>query len=77
MQKHLLHIPTEEAVEHLATIHHAACIDVQVGPLQMHRPIHFSWLTPLDSSTQGSGPGGESMSLSWLVLPSLNGCHAK
>ena len=36
-----------------ATIHHAACIDVQLGPLQMRRHISSGWLTPLDSIKQG------------------------
>ena len=53
MTKHLLHIPSGEALVQVATIQHAARIDVQAVSLQMYRPIYCGWLTTLDSINQG------------------------
>ena len=53
MQEHSVCIPRGKAVVQAATSPHAACIDVQAVPLQMHRPMQPGWLTPPDSIKQG------------------------
>ena len=73
MQEHSVCIPSGKAVVQAATSPHAACIDVQAVPLQMHRPMQPGWLTPPDSNQPGvQGLLGERACgfQCWRCLPS-------